>query len=206
MKIMPIFFGSRNDETHIKNLFQEGILSKLPTIQPTACLKVAKNLLSQVGITMSSQMSRSTVKEMVTEVTKYLFLCGWESKNAHQLTRLAANKIVSNLNECLGVNPEDQSSIQKNDPGDSKVGSMVVSSLLSSSVSSAVVDYEAAWAVLQNPSRSTNFSALSELLECNGVVSADDLEFLFKDPELFERVVSLLKNISQMKFRAMFTA
>jgi hypothetical protein len=206
MKIMPIFFGSRTDESRINNLFQEGILSKLPNTQPTACLTVAKNLLSKAGVTISSEMSRSSVKEIVTEVTKFLFLCAWESKNTLQLTSLTANKIVTNLNECLGVNPEDQSFIQKNGLDDSKVGSTVVSSPPSSSVPNAVVDYEAAWAVLQNPSRSTDFSTLSELLECNGVVSADDLEFLFKDPELFEKVVGLLKNISQMKFRAMFTA
>jgi hypothetical protein len=78
MKIMSIFFGSRTSEAHIKNLFQEGVLSKLPNIQPKVCLKVAKNLLSQAGVTMSSEMSRSTVKEIVTEVTKYLFVCAWE--------------------------------------------------------------------------------------------------------------------------------
>jgi GTPase SAR1 family protein len=101
VKFMPVFFGTRSDENTTRNFFQENLLSELPITQPTACLEVAKRLLSQAGIVMSSEMMTATVKDIVTQVTKYLFLCAWESKNAHQLTIQAANKIVTNLNECL---------------------------------------------------------------------------------------------------------
>jgi hypothetical protein len=199
MKVMPIFFGSRTDESHIKNLFQEGIISKLPNTQPKVCLKLAKNLLSQAGVTMSSEMSRSTVKEIVTEVTKYLFVCAWESNNAHQLTTLTVNKIVTNLNECLRGEQDHHPVRQQTD--DSKEDNKIVPSS-----PATVIDSEAAWALLRDPDRSTDSSALCELLKSNGVLSAKDLEFVYEDPELFEKIVSLLKNIPQRQFRAQFPA
>jgi GTPase SAR1 family protein len=199
MKIMPIFFGSRTDETHSKNLFQEDIISRLPTVQPIACLKIAKHLLSQVGVKMSSETSRATVKEIVVKVTKYLFLCAWESRNTHQLTSLAANKIVADLNDCMRAEQEPQASIQKTPSDDSNVDNKILSS------ARATVDYQVAWDLLRNPARSTDFSTLSELLESNGVLSANDLAFISDDPELFENVVKLLKNIPQRQFRALFS-
>jgi GTPase SAR1 family protein len=110
VKFMPVFFGTRTDENTIRNFFQENLLSELPITQPTACLEVAKRLLSQAGIAMSNEMMTATVKDIVTQVTKYLFLCAWESKNAHQLTMQAANKIVTNLNECLQQEQKQQQS------------------------------------------------------------------------------------------------
>jgi GTPase SAR1 family protein len=101
MKFMPIFFGTRIDEDNMKNFFQEDLLSKLPNTPPTACLEVAKNALLEVGVTMSVAMRNATVKEIVTDVTKYLFLCAWQPKNAHQLTLQAANEITTSINECL---------------------------------------------------------------------------------------------------------
>jgi hypothetical protein len=181
MKIMPIFFGSRTDESHVKNLFQQDIISKLPNTQPKASLKVAKTLLSQSGVTMSSEMSRSTVKEIVTEVTKYLFVCAWESKNAHQLTSLAANKIVTNLNECLRGEQDKPPFRQETSSDDSKEDNKIVPS------PPTTVDFEAAWALLRDPDRSTDSSALCDLLKSNGVLSAKDLVFLSEDPDLFER-------------------
>jgi hypothetical protein len=106
MKFMPIFFGTRIDENSMKNFFQEDLLSKLPNTAPTACLEVAKNVLLEVGVTMSAAMRNATVKEIVTEVTKYLFLCAWQPKNAHQLTLQAANEITTSINECLQLEQE----------------------------------------------------------------------------------------------------
>jgi GTPase SAR1 family protein len=39
MKFMPIFFGTRDEENKIGNIFVEDILSKLPDTIPTACLE-----------------------------------------------------------------------------------------------------------------------------------------------------------------------
>jgi hypothetical protein len=110
---LPIFFGSRSFQPHenssgfpgeeekIGNFFQENHLQELPDIQPKACLEICRHLLEKIGITMSSEMNSATVREIVREVTKYLFVCGWESRNIHQLTSSATERIVTVLNECL---------------------------------------------------------------------------------------------------------
>ena len=109
MKFMPIFFGSRVSldsngiagEEKVGNFFQENVIQELPTIRPKACIDVCRHLLKKAGITMSEEMEGATVRDIVREVTKYLFVCGWESKNSHQLTTSATDKIVTILNECL---------------------------------------------------------------------------------------------------------
>jgi GTPase SAR1 family protein len=119
MKFMPIFFGTRTDENSTKDFFQEDIVSKLPNILPTACLELSKKLLSKAGITMSSEMENATLKDIVGEVTKYLFLCGWKSNSFHQLTIQAANEIAMHVNECL----KEQQSLQasKDSPSDDRL-------------------------------------------------------------------------------------
>jgi hypothetical protein len=116
------------------------------------------------------------------------------------LTSLAANKIVTNLNECLGGEQEHHAETRTDHSKDTEGFSVPVPS----APTAAVVDYETAWSLLCNPTRSTDFPALSELLERNGVSSAHDLTFFLEDPDLFENVVNLLKNIPQRQFRAMF--
>lgn len=107
MKFMPIFFGTRsanaNDlqEGMVGNLFQENVIQDLPEVIPKACLNTARILLKQMGIQMSSARSESTIRDIVREVTKYLFLCAWESKNSHELTLRAAKSVITSLNECL---------------------------------------------------------------------------------------------------------
>jgi GTPase SAR1 family protein len=203
MKFMPIFFGTRVDENNIKNFFQEDILSKLPTTPPTACLELSEKLLLKAGITMSSEMRNATIKEIVTEVTKYLFLCAWESTNSHELTIQAANKIVTNLNECL--QEEEQQHQTRVIPLTQPPQLRPHSEDITLSSSSSVPDCEAAWSLLNNPSRSTDFSALSQFLSDIGVICATDLEFLLDDPELFDKIASFLKVIPQKQFRAIFS-
>jgi hypothetical protein len=202
MKFMPIFFGTRIDENNIQNFFQENICSKLSTTtRPTACLGLAKNLLLKAGITMSDEMSKATINDIVTEVTKYLFLCAWESKSFHQLTIQAAKKIVGNINECLSqeqlshkVQTPKSSGFDEQSPKASSSSAAALSALPNA------IDYEAVWALLQ-PKKSTNPEALSALLEELCVEGPDDVRYLLKKKESLEQVDNLLKEIPQMKLR-----
>ena len=96
MKIMPIFFGSRVDggvkgvvgvdegccsvsnEPQIRNLFEEKIIDRLPDFVPSGSISKAKSLLESSDVKMSEEGMRSTVKEIVKEISGFLSLCAWE--------------------------------------------------------------------------------------------------------------------------------
>jgi GTPase SAR1 family protein len=116
MKFMPIFFGSRqpNDENSIQDLFRENFIAQLPEISPTAILNIAKRLLLEIlGIVISKEMQTATVKEIVSQVSKYLSLKSWEMKNIHQVIIQASKKIIPNLNECLQLQHQLQLEVQQ---------------------------------------------------------------------------------------------
>jgi GTPase SAR1 family protein len=188
-KFMPIFFGSRADENNMKNFFHENVLSKLPDYPPTACLSVSKTLLSAAGITMRSEMTTASIKDIVTEVTKYLFLCAWESKNAQQLTVQAANKIVIALNEGLQLEQKQQVASSSHPLPQETVGA---SEKPTTTSSSNEVNYEEVWELLQ-PGSSSNSDALRSLLDDFGITNSKGVKFL--EEEDVRNIATLLKKI-----------
>lgn len=63
---------------------------------------------------------------------------------------------------------------------------------------SVVVDYEAAWALLESR-KSVDPAALAAVLDELGLETAEDLRYL--EAEDIARISSLLKKVPQMKFR-----
>lgn len=140
-KIMPVFFGSRSSakstspsisvslaahthEDHIGNLFQEKMIDQLPSIVPRASLLKAKTLLESNGLSMSEGSMKKTVKEIVEEVCKYLFLCAWDvqGKGNKSLITHTAESILPELESSL---MSDKA--QKSDHYEGEIHSGVVS-------------------------------------------------------------------------------
>jgi GTPase SAR1 family protein len=201
MKFMPIFFGSRADENNMKNFFQENVLSKLPDYSPTACLEVSKSLLSKAGITMSSEMTTASIKDIVTEVTKYLFLCAWESKNAQHLTVQAANKIVTALNEGLQQEQKQQKVVVQPPIQESRRPENPSVPVAGTESTSGEVNYEKVWIVIQSEN-SSDPEALSALLNDFGVKDAEGLQFL--EEEDIRKISDLLKKVPRKQLLGAF--
>jgi GTPase SAR1 family protein len=201
MKFMPIFFGSRADENNMKNFFQENVLSKLPDYSPIACLEVSKGLLSKAGITMSSEMTTASIKDIVTEVTKYLFLCAWESKNAQHLTVQAANKIVTALNEGLQQEQKQhelskQSVVPSLPSHPQEITPESTAPTPTATPSSTEVNYEEVWKLIQ-VGNSSNPDALKALLDDFGMNDSNDVKYLEEDD--VRNIANVLKKIPRKK-------
>lgn len=100
MKVLPLFFGSRVNEM-ILDLFQEGIINQLPELIPDKCLETAEKLLAQIGLCLSVERKQSTVKEIVSEITKFLFLKACDSKDLIHFIKFATEKLVAHLDDSL---------------------------------------------------------------------------------------------------------
>ena len=87
--IYPLMFGERKGST-MGNLFDEGIINQLPKIIPKASIKVVRKLLKENGVTVSSSLSKCTVRGVVTEISKFMGLRGWEHKDNLIFTALSA--------------------------------------------------------------------------------------------------------------------
>ncbi len=123
MKIIPVFFGSSKplkasaatrevvleEGDVIGNLFEDKIIEELPDVIPSASLLKAKALLESNGISMTEEMMKNTVRGIVKEVSKFLFLCAWEVQNKKRLIAHAAEKVVPILNDALSMYQRRQS-------------------------------------------------------------------------------------------------
>ena len=93
--IYPLMFGERKADGSVGDLFDEGIIDRLPEVIPTASIEVVRTVLTKNGIRESSTLTYYTVRGVVREITKYQGLCGWKYPNG--FIREAAENIMKLL-------------------------------------------------------------------------------------------------------------
>ena len=77
-RIYPLMFGERKEDGSVGNLFDEGVIARLPDVIPVASTKVTRRLLKENHVNVSSSLASRTVRGIVQEISKYLGLKGWE--------------------------------------------------------------------------------------------------------------------------------
>ena len=91
--ICPLMCGERKEDGSVENLFAERIIDMLPDVIPRACIEVVRRLLQECGIRCS--LENRIVREIVTQICKYLGLKGWEY--ADRFTTTSSEEIMDDL-------------------------------------------------------------------------------------------------------------
>jgi len=96
--IYPLMFGEKRGDGSVTDLFAMGVIDRLPkSIIPAASITVVRKLLTDNGMNESSFLSSCTVHQVVSEISKYLGMQGWEEESPESIVRKASSKIMSYL-------------------------------------------------------------------------------------------------------------
>ena len=98
-------FGKRKADGSVGDLFAEKIIDRLPEIIPTASIEVARSLLEENGVTVSSTLATCTVRGVVKEMSKFKGLEGW--KFSDRLVLTASTSVVNLLEDYLNKVPNN---------------------------------------------------------------------------------------------------
>eukprot|EP01038_Epipyxis_sp_PR26KG_P006078 gene6078-8373_t len=102
-RIYPTMFGEVSDNSltigdiSIGDLFSERIVHTLPDITPTATIKKVSELMDQLGIVSSKDISSWTVRSVVKEMTGFLGLATWKVDKTRSVIDYTTEKVVQLL-------------------------------------------------------------------------------------------------------------
>lgn len=101
-RVFPIFFGKREDAFgKIGNLFLEDEYTNLPDVVPEASIQLATTLLRANGVEPRPQVMSITIKEVITQMKKFLCVFAWNIKSPELITSESSNQLLMVLRNCL---------------------------------------------------------------------------------------------------------
>ena len=107
--ICPLMFGERKVDGSVGDLFTEEIIDRLPEIIPIASIAVARRLLEENDVVVSSSLATRTVRGVVKEIIKYIGLKGWEYPN--RFICASSQELVKRLEYYLNSTQNNSDSI-----------------------------------------------------------------------------------------------
>eukprot|EP00732_Lithocolla_globosa_P000159 Lithocolla_globosa_v1_NODE_34_length_8743_cov_33.461096.p1 type:complete len:975 gc:universal NODE_34_length_8743_cov_33.461096:3520-596(-) len=102
--IYPIFVGKWKDKNYCTNLFVETGEHYLPATIPTATIAFARDLLQQNNITLSDDLAKATVKNIISTLRRYLGYQACDLPDGCQLVNHCFRSVVSVFEEHI-TNP-----------------------------------------------------------------------------------------------------
>ncbi|KAJ1434190.1 hypothetical protein B484DRAFT_394161, partial [Ochromonadaceae sp. CCMP2298] len=109
--VYPIAFGTRAAHSPMGgNLFAEGLIDQLPDTVPAASNALVRQLMQQAGLECSAELEGRTVRELVTQLSKFLLFPAWTVK---KVVVEASKGVIGLLRGCEGVEEEAQERVRE---------------------------------------------------------------------------------------------
>ena len=90
-KICPLIFGERSPDGSIGDMFAEGIIAQLPEVVPAKSIETVASILKENHIDESPHLHHRTVQSVVSEMSKFLGIRGWEQPLKSSIRMVAKN-------------------------------------------------------------------------------------------------------------------
>jgi hypothetical protein len=105
--VLPVLFGQRDSGSDaIGDLYREGVLDKLPDINPAESIRCSMALLHANGVSARHDASFYTVRGILAELKAILGYCAWTAQDPSYVVAEAAERVVTSLQEVLEEGPK----------------------------------------------------------------------------------------------------